>query len=433
MEMERLYELYKQHPVVTTDSRECPQGALFFALKGENFNGNAFAAQALARGCAYAVVDEQQYVEQGDARFVLVDDALAALQQLAHHHREQFKIPVIQVTGTNGKTTTKELIAAVLAKKHNVLCTQGNLNNHIGVPKTLLGLTEEHTIAVVETGANHPGEIGTLARIVDPDFGLVTNVGMAHLEGFGSFEGVVRTKGELFDYLREKHGTAFVDFDSEVLRQMAHELHQIHYGSPCGEVLSVEGEVVECNPFLRFRWRAAAKGEWSEVQTRVIGAYNVKNMLAAAAVGRTFGVGVDDINEALAAYEPKNNRSQLVKTEDNTLLVDAYNANPTSMRAAIENFHQLPAARKMVILGDMGELGDASWKAHEDIVDLLVDSGFDHVWLVGPRFKIVRNPFRTFDNVEQVKDALAIKKPKGYNILIKGSHKMKLYELPAYL
>ena len=242
MEMERLYELYKQHPVVTTDSRECPQGALFFALKGENFNGNAFAAQALARGCAYAVVDEQQYVEQGDARFVLVDDALAALQQLAHHHREQFKIPVIQVTGTNGKTTTKELIAAVLAKKHNVLCTQGNLNNHIGVPKTLLGLTGEHTIAVIETGANHPGEIGTLARIVDPDFGLVTNVGMAHLEGFGSFEGVVRAKGELFDYLREKHGTAFVDFDSEVLRQMAHDLHQIHYGSPCGEVLSVEGE-----------------------------------------------------------------------------------------------------------------------------------------------------------------------------------------------
>lgn len=432
MEIERLYELYKQHPVVTTDSRDCPEGALFFALKGETFDGNAFAGKALAQGCAFAVVDEPQYVVQGDGRYLLVDDALAALQQLAHYHREQFSIPVIQVTGTNGKTTTKELIAAVLSRKHNVLCTKGNLNNHIGVPKTLLDLKPEHTIAVVETGASHPGEIRELARMVDPDFGIVTNVGMAHLEGFGSFEGVVRTKGELFDYLREKHGTAFVDFDSEVLRKMADGLHQIYYGSPCEDVLSVEGETLACNPFLLFRWRPAGGG-WNEVQTQVIGAYNLKNMLAAAAVGRTFGVGVEDINEALAAYAPTNNRSQLVKTECNTLLVDAYNANPTSMRAAIENFQQMPAGRRMAILGDMGELGEESWNAHQSMVDLLVDAGFDHVWLVGPRFKIVRNPFRTFDNVEQVKEALAIRKPKGYTILIKGSHKMRLYELPEFL
>ncbi len=432
MKIAELYELYKQHPVVTTDSRKCPQEALFFALKGNSFNGNAFAAQALEQGCAYAIVDEAEYAVGGDERYILVEDVLAALQQLAHYHRKQFKIPVIQVTGTNGKTTTKELTAAVLSQKHNVLYTQGNLNNHIGVPKTLLELSPEHTIAVIETGANHPGEIKALAEIVDPDFGLITNVGMAHLEGFGSFEGVVRTKGELYDYLRAKHGTVFIDHDSEDLKRIAGGLHQIRYGSPCDEVLSVEGEVLECAPFLKFRWRPAG-GEWQEVQTGLIGAYNMQNMLAAATIGRTFGVEVDSINRALAAYEPKNNRSQLMETDDNKLLVDAYNANPTSMRAAIENFRDMKVERRMVILGDMGELGESSWKAHQAIADLLVESGFEHVWLVGPKFKAARHPFRTFDSVEQVKKALGIKKPKGYYILIKGSHSTRLYDLPDFL
>ena len=432
MKIAELYELYKQHPVVTTDSRKCPQGALFFALKGASFNGNAFAAQALEQGCAYAIVDEAEYAVGGDERYILVEDVLTALQQLAHYHRKQFKIPVIQVTGTNGKTTTKELTAAVLSQKHNVLYTQGNLNNHIGVPKTLLELSPEHTIAVIETGANHPGEIKALAEIVDPDFGLITNVGLAHLEGFGSFEGVVRTKGELYDYLRAKHGTVFIDHDSEDLKRIAGGLHQICYGSPCDEVLSVEGEVLECAPFLKFRWRPAG-GEWQEVQTGLIGAYNMQNMLAAATIGRTFGVEMDSINRALAAYEPKNNRSQLMETDDNKLLVDAYNANPTSMRAAIENFRDMKVERRMVILGDMGELGESSWKAHQAIADLLVESGFEHVWLVGPKFKAARHPFRTFDSVEQVKKALGIKKPKGYYILIKGSHSTRLYDLPDFL
>ena len=432
MKIAELYELYKQHPVVTTDSRKCPRGALFFALKGDSFNGNAFAAQALEQGCAYAIVDEVEYAVGGDEHYILVEDVLTALQQLAHYHRKQFKIPVIQVTGTNGKTTTKELAAAVLSQKHNVLYTQGNLNNHIGVPKTLLELSPEHTIAVIETGANHPGEIKFLAEIVDPDFGLITNVGLAHLEGFGSFEGVVRTKGELYDYLRAKHGTVFIDHDSEDLKRIAGGLHQICYGSPCDEVLSVEGEVLECAPFLKFRWRPAG-GEWQEVQTGLIGAYNMQNMLAAATIGRTFGVEVDSINRALAAYEPKNNRSQLMETDDNKLLVDAYNANPTSMRAAIENFRDMKVERRMVILGDMGELGESSWKAHQAIADLLVESGFEHVWLVGPKFKAARHPFRTFDSVEQVKKALEIKKPKGYYILIKGSHSTRLYDLPDFL
>ncbi len=432
MEIAKLYELYRQHPVVTTDSRDCPQGSIFFALRGDTFNGNTFASQAIAQGCAYAVVDEAGAAVPGDGRYIKVENALDALRQLAHYHREQFRIPVIQVTGTNGKTTTKELVAAVLSKKHKVLYTQGNLNNHIGVPKTLLQLKPEHTIAVVETGANHPGEIQASAEIVDPDFGIITNVGMAHLAGFGSFEGVVRTKGELYDYLRAKHGTVFVDYDSGVLRRIADGLHQIYYGSPCGEMLNVEGEVLECVPFLKFRWRPAG-GEWQEVQTRLIGSYNLKNMLAAAVIGRTFGVDVKSVNEALAEYVPQNNRSQLMETPDNKLIVDAYNANPTSMRAAIENFRDMKVGRRMAILGEMGELGHESWEAHQEIANLLMESGFEHVWLVGDEFKAVHHPFRTFDNVEQVKAALAVKKPKGYYILVKGSHSTKLYELPAFL
>lgn len=432
MEIAELYKLYIQHPVITTDSRECPEGSMFFALKGASFNGNAFAAGALERGCKYAVVDEKEYAVPGDERYILVDDVLKTLQQLAHYHREQFKIPVIEVTGTNGKTTTKELMACVLSKKYNVLYTQGNFNNHIGVPKTLLRLTAEHTMAVIETGANHPGEIKTLAEIVDPDFGIITNVGVGHIEGFGSFEGVVRTKGELYDYLRGKHGAVFIDRDSEDLTGMAGGLHQIGYGSPGGDMLAVEGEVVECAPFLKFRWRHAG-GEWQEVQTQLIGAYNVKNLLAAAVVGRTFGVTVEQINDALASYKPTNNRSQLTETENNKLIVDAYNANPTSMMAALENFRDMKVDKKMVILGNMGELGGISWKEHQRVVDFLAGESFKHVWLVGEGFKALHHPFRTFDNVEQVKQALSEKKPKGYYILIKASHSVRLYELPEYL
>ena len=432
MDITALYKIFLECTSVTTDSRNCPESSLFIALKGDNFNGNAFAAKALESGSAYVIIDEAEYALAGDSHYILVNNCLHTLQELANYHRRQIGTRIIGITGTNGKTTTKELMAAVLSKKYNVLYTQGNLNNHIGVPKTLLELSPEHTIAVIETGANHPGEIKALAEIVDPDFGLITNVGMAHLEGFGSFEGVVRTKGELYDYLRAKHGTVFIDHDSEDLKRIAGGLHQICYGSPCDEVLSVEGEVLECAPFLKFRWRPAG-GEWQEVQTGLIGAYNMQNMLAAATIGRTFGVEVDSINRALAAYEPKNNRSQLMETDDNKLLVDAYNANPTSMRAAIENFRDMKVERRMVILGDMGELGESSWKAHQAIADLLVESGFEHVWLVGPKFKAARHPFRTFDSVEQVKKALEIKKPKGYYILIKGSHSTRLYDLPDFL
>ena len=432
MEIAALYKIYQQHPVVTTDSRKCPAGSVFFALKGASFNGNAFAAKALEQGCAYAVIDEEAYACPGDERYILVEDVLSTLQQLAHYHREQFNIPVIEITGTNGKTTTKELIAAVLSKKHQVLYTQGNLNNHIGVPLTLLNLNDTHTRAVVETGANHPGEIKTLAEIVDPDFGLITNVGKAHLEGFGSFEGVIKTKGELYDYLRKKQGTIFLDHDNPYLGGIAGGLHHICYGVPSDERISVEGEFLECAPFLNFKWRPYG-GQWMEVHTHLIGAYNLTNMLAAAAVGRTFGVSDEDISDALAQYVPTNNRSQLVETADNRLIVDAYNANPTSMKASLDNFCRMKEERKMVILGDMKELGADSHDEHQKMVDFLVEAGFRHVWLVGSEFKSTSHPFRTFDDVEQVKKALQDKKPKGYEILIKGSNSTKLYELPDYL
>ena len=431
MDISELYDIYLRHPVVTTDSRNCPQESIFFALKGASFNGNAFAAKALEQGCAYAVVDEEQYLQPGDGRYLYVPDVLDALQRLAHHHRMQLSLPVIQVTGTNGKTTTKELVSAVLSKRHRVLYTQGNLNNHIGVPLTLLRLRPEHTIAVIETGANHPGEIKALSEIVAPDYGIITNVGMAHLEGFGSFEGVKQTKGELYAYLRGRDGQVFVDADSPYLPSMAEGLRQIRYGRCGGQQLIVEGELVACAPYLHFRWRS--DGPWQDVQSKLIGAYNITNMMAAATVGHTFGVPDEDISEALAAYCPSNNRSQLTVTAHNRLVVDAYNANPTSMRAALENFKAMQVEHKMVILGDMGELGAESERAHQEVVDFLRDAAFDNVWLVGHRFMAARHDFRTFADVEQVKTTLSEEMPQGYYILIKGSNSTKLYQLPAFL
>ncbi len=447
MEISELYSIFKKHPVVTTDSRDCPQGSIFVALKGESFDGNRFAAAALEKGCSWAVVDEAEYAS--DERCILVDDCLQTLQQLARHHRRQFCNPVIGITGTNGKTTTKELTAAVLAEKYNVLCTAGNFNNDIGVPKTLLRITPEHDIAVVEMGASHPGDIKTLVEIVEPDCGLITNVGRAHLLGFGSFEGVIRTKGELYDFLRTKPDSiTFVNADNDILENMATGMpHVVGYGkSPRQETHGattlddtyVRGEVTGCAPFLRFRWREEhadghTAGEWHEVQTHLIGAYNTDNMLAAITVGRHFGVDADRICHALENYMPSNNRSQMTVTEHNRLIVDAYNANPTSMAAAIDNFRIMEASPKMAILGDMGELGDVSADEHSKIVALLDDCGFDEVWLVGEEFGRTECRFRKFRNVDEVKEEINRKHIEGRYILIKGSHSTRLYELPEKL
>ena len=456
MEISELYKLFQQHPLVTTDTRDCPKGSLFFALRGTSFDGNQFAAKALENGCAYAVVDNAD-VAATDARMVLVDDVLETLQHLAAHHRRVLGTPIVQITGTNGKTTTKELTAAVLARQYRVLATAGNFNNHIGVPKTLLRLSASDDIAVVETGANHPGEIAQLTAIVDPDCGLVTNVGKAHLEGFGSFEGVVRTKSELYDYLRTKQhpetpasdadeepegevcpaaSFVFLHADDTVLAERAAGLPAVTYGAE-GMGFDIEGSVVACNPFLRLRWRTK-EGEWHEVQTRLIGDYNLPNVLAACAVGCHFGVPESEVSAALEDYRPTNSRSEFRTTAHNRLVVDAYNANVSSMHAALGNFGAIDDGAKMMVLGEMRELGEASATAHAEIADHAARTGIVALWLVGKAFSQVvpegfNGELRHFPDVDAVKDWLREHPVSGRLILVKGSNGTRLFELPECL
>ena len=454
MEIKELYKLYQQHPCITTDSRDCPEGSIFLALKGESFDGNKFALQALEKGCAYAIVDDQTVIANEDNRLILVSDCLQTFKDLAREHRRQFNIPVIGITGTNGKTTTKELIAAVLSQKYNVLYTQGNFNNDVGVPKTLFRLTKEHEIAVIEMGASHPGDIKTLVETAEPTCGLITNVGRAHLQGFGSFEGVIRTKCELYDFLRTREdGLIFINADNEHLMNQIGDDEDIwitpYSTDPDNQYTCISGEVIECNPFLKIRWREplmtleeeGRSTKWHKVQTHLIGAYNIDNLLAAISVGINFGVDRKKICAALEAYTPSNNRSQMTITEKNHLIVDAYNANPTSMQAALDNFSQinlslsshLSPLKKMAILGQMGELGEESDKEHRQMVAYLERAGYDEVWLVGDNFKDIPCPFRKFHDVEEVKAAIQAHCPEGYYILIKGSNSNKLFQLPELL
>lgn len=417
--IEQLYDLFVKHPVITTDSRDCPEGSIFFALKGEKFDGNQYALQALEKGCAYAVIDDASIAaDKQENGLLLVDNVLTALQQLAQYHRRQLKTPVIGITGTNGKTTTKELIAAVLKKKYNILYTQGNFNNSIGVPKTVLGLRPEHQLAVIEMGASHPGDIAELVNVSEPDYGIITNVGRAHLLGFGSFEGVIRTKGELYDFIREHGGKVFINGKNPYLAGISNGLDLIKYAD--------NGNFISCDPFLRFRW------EGTEVQTRLVGAYNIDNVLAAATIGRYFGVSHDDICSALEDYTPSNNRSQFVQTERNRLIIDAYNANPTSMAAALENFRQMQMPDKIAILGDMGELGEVSQQEHIKIVNWLSASGMK-AYLTGKEFTqavaAVGAQFTCFPDVEALRAFLADNAVSGQTVLIKGSNSTRLYTL----
>lgn len=430
MSTEDLYKLFKQYPEVTTDSRTCPEGSMFFALKGENFDGNLYAMQAIEKGCAIAVVDRADIIPEGDKRFVLVEDVLTALQMLAAYHRKQTNIPVIQITGTNGKTTTKELIATVLSKKYNTLFTQGNLNNHIGVPRTLLRLRSEHEIAVIETGANHPGEISFLSQIVQADCGLITNVGRAHLEGFGSFEGVKQTKGELYDDLQTRSCFAFLNTKDTDLTDMAakRNIKIAPY---------VDGEVAECNPMLCLRWYCRTDEQWHTVQTNLIGSYNLANVLSAITVGLHFGVEPANIDMALEEYVPTNNRSEYRNTGRNSLIIDAYNANPTSMAAALENFKQMSATDKMIILGEMRELGADSITEHQRIISILSTMKLSDIWLVGQEFcksdRSALGKHTVFNNVEEVKSNLCSTQLSGRTILIKGSNGTRLFQLPELL
>ena len=440
MDIQEIYKIYLSHPTVTTDSRNCPEGSIFIALKGASFDGNKFAKVALEKGCSYAIVDEKEYVDTTDERFILVDDALVTYKELAREHRRQFSIPVIGITGTNGKTTSKELISTVLAEKYKVHHTEANYNNDVGVPRTLLGIRPDDEIAVIEMGASHPGDIEKLVTYVEPTCGLITNVGRAHLQGFGSFEGVKRTKGELYDYLKAHDALLFLNESNADLTEMAAQREFdriITYGQD--DTADVQGKVISCAPFLKFEWQSSSLNKQQpantiyEVQTHLIGSYNLDNMLAAITIGLHFGVTPQQIKHALESYIPHNNRSQLTETAHNKLIVDAYNANPSSMAAAIENFRLMEVEHKMAILGDMRELGAASAEEHQKVVELLKAAGLTNVWLVGEEFLKTNTDFRKFKNVDEVKAEIAHHQPKNHYILIKGSNGIRLFELPDLL
>lgn len=421
MIISELYELFLHHPKITTDSRNCPRGSIFFALKGERFDGNQYAQKALAAGCVYAVIDNPAYLS--GERTILVDDVLTTLQQLAYRHRKALACPIIGITGTNGKTTTKELLAAVLSTKYNLLYTEGNLNNQIGVPLTLLRLTHEHEMAVIEMGASHPGDIKELVDIVQPNYGIITNVGRAHLEGFGSFEGVIKTKGELYDYMRHTKGKIFINQDNKYLTEIAQGIEQVTYGSD-GSAF-VWGCVASSNPFLTFEWKQ--QGKIHTVETHLIGSYNLDNVLAAVTVGRYFKIPAERISRAIAAYEPTNNRSQLKKTEKNELIIDAYNANPSSMKVALDNFATMPVTPKALILGDMRELGPTSDELHSEVVARIKEGNFDKVFLCGEHFqKAAGKDFTSYATTGELLEALRKNPLQGYHVLIKGSHGMAL-------
>jgi UDP-N-acetylmuramoyl-tripeptide--D-alanyl-D-alanine ligase len=433
--IEELYRAYLgAGQKICTDTRKPEKGSLFFALKGANFNANSFAEKAIEEGCELAIVDEEQYVNH--SRIVLVKDVLAALQQLANFHRHQLNIPVLAITGSNGKTTTKELINAVLSKKYNTLATIGNLNNHIGVPLTILRIKAEHEFAIIEMGANHRGEIEELCRIAEPDFGLITNIGKAHLEGFGGIEGVKQGKSELYKFLRSKHGKAFVNGDDEVLYGLAFENDKITYG--CKKLYDVIGKDCADSDTVRFKYttRYGIK-EWGKIEvvaTQIIGSYNFINCLAAACVGNYFKVDDRLIKEALENYTPNMNRSQFVKTKTNTIILDAYNANPNSMKAAIENFSKYNSEHKLVLLGDMFELGEYSKEEHKKVVDLLRENGLKNALLVGEEFFNLPDPgYKRFKTITECRNFLQKNAVMGNTILIKGSRGMKMETLQEVL
>ena len=431
-----LYEIYKSHPIICTDSRTCLPGSLFFALKGDNFDANAFALGALEKGAAFAVVDKEEYAL--DERFILVNDTLETLQELARFHRQQLGTKIIGITGTNGKTTTKELIAAVLKQKYNTHFTQGNFNNHIGVPLTLLQLKSEHEIAVIEMGANHPSEIKMLSEIALPDFGIITNVGKAHLEGFGSFEGVKKTKAELYDFIHTENGKIFLNIGNENLLEMADNSGFADRKGVLPYCLNSDiesklatGKVISSSPLLEMQC-ITSKGGF-DVKTQLIGTYNAENVLAAVSIGTFFDIPNEKIKFALESYQPQNNRSQFTQTEKNKLIIDAYNANPTSMQAAVLNFAVMEAENKTLIIGDMLELGGQSDMEHQRIVDLINENGFSDVYLVGKCFQAVKSNFIKFADVEKLKEHIQNKQLQNRFILIKGSHGIHLEKIISEL
>ncbi|MBO9564187.1 MAG: UDP-N-acetylmuramoyl-tripeptide--D-alanyl-D-alanine ligase [Niastella sp.] len=419
MTIEQLYKIYQQYPSVQTDTRTLKDGDIFFALKGPNFNANQFAEKALAAGAAYAVVDEAPATPND--RIIVVDDVLNTLQQLAKYHRQQLNIPFVAITGSNGKTTTKELVYTVLATTYTTYTTQGNLNNHIGVPLTILRVKPDAEIAVIEMGANHQKEIASYCEYTLPTHGIITNAGKAHLEGFGGVEGVRKGKGELYDYLRANNGTAFVMWDYDYLHDMSKGIPTIiKYGTANADVT---GQLIKSEPFLEVN---ITSGSPLTIQTQLVGAYNLPNVLVAVAVGKHFNVADSQIKKAIEGYAPSNSRSQLIEKGDNKFILDAYNANPSSMKAAIENFAAIQAGNKVLMLGAMAELGPESLQEHQQIVTLIQQYPWQSVVLVGGDFMKIDHPFIRKENSLQAGEWFREQTFHNTFFLIKGSRSMQM-------
>lgn len=423
MEISEIYKIYLSSSTVCTDTREIKKNALFFALKGENFNGNKFAEEALQKGASYVIIDEVEYKKYDN--IVLVKDVLKTLQELANYHRKQLTIPFIGITGSNGKTTSKELINSVLSKTYKTTATKGNLNNHIGVPLTLLSIPKDCEIAIIEMGANHVGEIDFLSKIAEPNFGMITNIGTAHIEGFGSYEGVKKGKGELYKFIQARKGKLFVNRADETLMNLSRNIDKITYGSFESDCIA---QLLTTNPTVKLKWNNET------IDSNLYGEYNFENILAAICIGNYFKVSQDKIKQAIEEYRPTNNRSQLVKIGSNTIFLDAYNANPTSMNAAIDTFSENDSKNKLVILGDMLELGSISQQEHQKIIDKVHNLKIATLF-IGNQFSNIDTPydFIYLKNYEEAIDWIKLNKLNDCNILIKGSRGIRLEKIVEYL
>jgi len=427
--MESFYDLYEKFKVssgVCIDSRKMKDQCVFFCIKGDSFDGHEFAEDALQKGALLVVIDNDEFYKTDDERYFKVSDTLNALQILANHHRDSLNIPLIAITGTNGKTTTKELVHAVLSSRFNTHATKGNFNNHIGLPLTLLDMKDDIDVAVIEMGASAENEIELLCQIAQPNYGLITNIGKAHLEGFGSLEGVKKAKGELFDYLRENNGKAFVNNDLNYLMEMSEGIYTIKYGKD--HLLHTYGKLTENSPYLRVLY----DGD-NIVNTKMPGDYNFYNIMAAICIGKYFNVPEDAIRRSLEDYEPNINRSQIVEYKGSRVLLDAYNANPSSMKVAIESFYsQSQKGSRILILGDMFELGKDSNSEHKKILNLLKEKNFKNVALIGKEFKKASKEFDQFNyfvDYKRLKKWFGSNDWNGFDVLIKGSRAMSLEKL----
>jgi UDP-N-acetylmuramoyl-tripeptide--D-alanyl-D-alanine ligase len=426
MKTEQLYSLFKESTGISTDSRTVGKGQIFFALWGDNYNGNKFASEALAKGASWAVIDDPLFETENT---ILVDDCLFELQALATHFRKEMNVPVLAITGTNGKTTTKELIASILSRKFKVHFTKGNLNNHIGVPLTILSAPEGTEMLIIEMGASHIGEIRTLCLIAKPDYGIITNIGYAHIDGFGSFDGVVKAKTELYEYLRKVNGIALYNSNDKILSEKIFKIvnRAVPFNDPTGIDLRVEQILSDLN----LKISVSYLHHTYITDTRLFGSYNLENIRAAIATGLFLGVEISEIIDAVEKYQPVNNRSQIMTTKNNTIICDSYNANPASMALALESFSSINAARKIVILGDMLELGDKSEEEHLKVLDLLKNVKTEKILIVGSVFQKVSSKygFKTFENVNKLIDFLKSEPVKGYTILVKGSRVIRLEKI----